>query len=127
MERRARPARAGHALAAICAAVLTSACVTDSEPIDDDDGARPEIDAHQRLLHRRHHATIELVTGLVDARCINKHHLTLRPGDYPLNPKPRGLWFIGNGSDLLAHQSIEQRRLAGIRAANQCDISAIHP
>jgi hypothetical protein len=61
----------------------------------------------------------------VDARRINKHHLTLGPGDYPLNPEPRGLWFIGNSRDLLAHQSIEQRRLAGIRASNQGDISAM--
>ena len=67
-----------------------------------------EIDAKQCILDRRHHPAIQFVTRLMHAGCVDEHDLPFRFRDDALNTEAGRLWFIGNGSDLLPDQSIQQ-------------------
>ncbi len=84
-----------------------------------------EVDTHERILDRRHHAPVEFITGLMDAGSIDKHHLAFRLRDDSLDLESSGLWFIGDRGNLLAHESIQQSRLPGIGPTDQRDITTV--
>src|SRR5687767_8331679 len=67
-----------------------------------------EIDAEQCILDGSHHPAVQFVTGLMHTWCVDEHDLALRFRQASMNAKASGLWFIGDGSDLLTDQSIQQ-------------------
>jgi hypothetical protein len=58
----------------------------------------------------------------VNAGSINQNNLSLGLGDYTLDLETGCLWRIGNCGNLLADESVEQRRLAGIWPADKGDV-----
>jgi hypothetical protein len=59
----------------------------------------------------------------MNARSVNQNNLTLRLRDDALNPEAGGLWFVGNGGNLLSDKLIQQRRLACVWSADEGDVS----
>ena len=57
----------------------------------------------------------------MNARGVDQHNLACGLGDDSLNPEASGLRFIGDGGNLLSHQSIEQSRFARVGPSNQGD------
>src|SRR5439155_13719266 len=82
-----------------------------------------QIDAQQRIVHRGHHAAIQFITGLMHARRVNQNDLAFRSRDDAENFEASRLRLVRNGRNLFADQSIEQRRLARIRPADEGDVA----
>ena len=86
-----------------------------------------KIAAFQRLAHFDHHLAAERTVRLVYARSIDQNDLrgvaafALGQIDDALNSIARGLRFGRDDGEFFAHESIEQRGLAGVRAAENAD------
>ena len=67
------------------------------------------------------HVLAQLVLGLVDARRVHKHNLTLLRGQHGADTVAGGLGLVGRNGDLLSYQMVHQRGFSHVRPANQGD------
>src|SRR5262249_14501112 len=83
-----------------------------------------EITAFQCRMNFLHHLAVQAAVRLVHARCVDEDNLSRGPSALrfhvadALDIHPRGLWLFRNDGNLLAHQRVEQRALAGVGAAD---------
>src|SRR5690606_29249433 len=75
---------------------------------------------------RIHHAPVHPVHRLVDTGRVDEHDLTGRHVAHTDNPVPGGLRLVGDDGQLLAGESVEQRRLAGVGPAHERDEPGLH-
>src|SRR2546426_452194 len=75
-------------------------------------------------MNSRHHASIQQVPWLVNARSIDENDLAIVACDDSLDAVPGRLRFVRNGRDLFADEAVEQRRLARVRASDEGHIAA---
>ena len=61
------------------------------------------------------------VVRLVQARRVHDDHLEAGAREHGAEPVPRGLHRVGGDGDLLAHDGVQKRRLARVRAADERD------
>ena len=86
-----------------------------------------EIAAFQSLPHFDHHLAAQRAVRLVHSGSIDQDNLcgvvafALRQVDDALDSVACGLRFGRNDCEFFAHESIEQRGLAGVRAAENAD------
>ena len=78
-----------------------------------------EIDVLERALDGLAHERPELPRRRVQPRCVDEHDLGFRQVANPRDAIARGLRAGRHDCQLLAHQTVEQRRFAGIRAAHE--------
>src|SRR4029077_14996366 len=85
------------------------------------------IAALQSLSHLDHHLAAEGTVRLMHAGSVDQDDLrgvaafAFEQVDDALNPIARGLRFGRDDRELFTHESIEQRGLAGVRAAEDAD------
>ena len=82
------------------------------------------VDVFERFERRHVELFAEHIVGLVDAGSVHNDHLEIRAREDCAETMARGLRRVRCNSDLFAHDSVEQRRLAGVRASNQRDETA---
>ena len=73
-----------------------------------------------------HHLHVHPVERTVNARRIDEHDLGVRVVAHAVNPRPRRLRLVGDDGELGADDPVEQRRLAGIRTADERDETGFH-
>src|ERR1700758_511130 len=81
---------------------------------------RDNIDAFKRVLKLVHHLAAEDIFWFVDAGRIDEDDLSVVAIQNSLNAITGGLRLGRNDSDLASHQSIDERRLAGVGTADDC-------
>src|SRR4030095_9509053 len=84
-----------------------------------------QVNPHQRFLHCGHHATVKLITRLMNSGRIYENDLSLGLCNYTLYPEPRGLRLVGNRRNLLPHKLIKQSRFTSIRPPDQRNIAGM--
>src|SRR5260370_29428228 len=77
----------------------------------------------ESALHRLPHEHAELARGRVEPGCVDEDHLGAREVPDPRDPIARGLRPWRYDRQLLAHEPVEERRLARIRPTDQRDES----
>src|SRR5205085_10912203 len=75
-------------------------------------------------MHGGHHAAIQEVSGLMNARRVNQNNLTTGARDEALNLVARRLRLVRHGSNLLAYKTIQERGLSSIGSSDERDITA---
>ena len=73
-----------------------------------------QVALFERRAHRVHHALVDGAVGFVNARRIDENDLSFGRGENALNRRACGLRLIGDDGDLLAYQSVQQSRFAGV-------------
>ena len=73
-----------------------------------------------------HHPHVHAMQRPVNARRVEEHHLRIGIVAYAKNARARRLRLVGHNGQLLANQLVQQRRLAGIGAANEGDETRLH-
>ena len=76
-------------------------------------------------MNRGHHSAIQFVTGLVHAGRVDQDNLSMSAGDDAENFETSRLRLVGDRGDLLADQSIQQSRFAGVGAADESHIAGV--
>jgi hypothetical protein len=99
-----------------------SLCLTRVHDRDDRLG-RPD-----RRHHRRHHALLQLGPLLPhDPGRVEKHHLVVWAAGQADDPVPRGLRPGADGAELLAHERVDERRLARVWPADHRHVARPMP
>ncbi len=94
--------------------------------LGDVDHQHDDVHLAQRVGGRLDHAPVHPVHRLVDARRVDEHDLPGSAVAHAHDPVTRGLRLVGDDRELLPRKSIEQRRLAGVRPADERHEAGLH-
>ena len=91
--------------------------------VDDEQHASAEDEGVGRVPH---HGGVHPVLGPVDPGRVDERDLGARPPRHAQDALAGGLGLVGDDRDLLAHERVDERGLAGVGPADDGDLADLH-
>ena len=95
--------------------------MTDTSTIE-----RQQVDVAHRVERDVHHPHVHAVRRLVHAGRVDEHDLAVRVVLHADDPRARGLRLVGHDRELVPDDAVQQRGLAGVRAAEEGNEAGLH-